>query len=101
MFEDYFDKNLLILIICLFICLPIIAIISHTYNYYNYEMYYTYVDLDNNEGTAYECEYTDRAHFSGGMGTPICKLEDGTIIVVKQYKFIKERKRKKENKYVS
>ena len=58
----------------------------------HYKEYYTYVDLDNNKGIAYECEYTDKSYKSGGMGTPICKLEDGTIIVVKQYKFIKESK---------
>jgi hypothetical protein len=56
----------------------------------HYNKYYTYVDLDNNEGIAYECKYTDKAYKSGGMGTPICKLEDGTILSVKSYKYHKE-----------
>ena len=88
---DKDDINILVMIICLFVILPIIAVIITVYDSINYKKYYVYVDLDNNEGTAYECEYTDRALYSGGMGMPICKLEDGTIIVVKQYKFIIEK----------
>ena len=86
------DIGLLIMIICMFIVFPAIVIIAKIYESNNYKMYYTYVDLDNNEGIAYECEYTDKSYKSGGMGTPICKLEDGTTIVVKQYKFVKESK---------
>lgn len=89
---DSDDFGLLIMIICMFIVFPAIVIIAKIYESNNYKMYYTYVDLDNNEGIAYECEYTDKQYKSGGMGTPICKLEDGTIIMVKQYKFIKESK---------
>lgn len=89
---DRDDVGLLIMIICIFIIFPAIVIMNTIYECINYKMYYTYVDLDNNEGIAYECEYTDKSYKSGGMGTPICKLEDGTIIAVKQYKFIKESK---------
>lgn len=89
---DSDDFVLLIVIICMFVIFPAIVIIAKIYENNNYKMYYTYVDLDNNEGIAYECKYTDKSYKSGGMGTPICKLEDGTIIVVKQYKFIKESK---------
>lgn len=70
----------------------ILIIGNSIYEDNHYKKYYTYVDLDNNEGIAYECAYTDKSYKSGGMGSPICKLEDGTIIAVKQYKFIKESK---------
>ena len=89
---DKDDIGLLIMIICMFIIFPAIVIISQIYENNNYKKYYTYVDLDNNKGIAYECEYTDKSYKSGGMGTPICKLEDGTIIAVKQYRFVKESK---------
>lgn len=89
---DREDVGLLIMIICMFIVFPAIVIKAKIYESNNYKMYYAYVDLDNNEGIAYECKYTDKQYKSGGMGTPICKLEDGTIIAVKQYKYIKESK---------
>lgn len=41
---------------------------------------YKYTDLDNNTGVAIDCSYYRTA--------PICKLEDGTIIQVKNYKRI-------------
>lgn len=88
---DRDDVGMLLMIICMFIVFPAIVIIAKIYESNNYKMYYTYVDLDNNEGIAYECKYTDKSYKSGGMGTPICKLEDGTIIAVKQYKFIKDK----------
>lgn len=89
---DSDDVDSLIVAICMFIIFPAIVIMAKIYESNNYKMYYTYVDLDNNDGIAYECEYTDKSYKSGGMGTPICKLEDGIIIAVKQYKFIKESK---------
>ena len=89
---DREDIGLLIMFICMFIFFPTIVIITNIYESNNYKTYYNYVDLDNNEGIAYECKYTDKSYKSGGMGTPICILEDGTIIAVKQYKFIKESK---------
>lgn len=91
---DRDDVGMLIMILLICVIFPAIVIAAKIYESYNYKMFYTYVDLDNNEGIAYECKYTDKSksYRSGGMGTPICKLEDGTIILVKQYKFIKERK---------
>ena len=84
--------GLLIIIICMFIIFPTIIITYLIYEHINYRIYYTYVDLDNNEGIAYDCEYTDKGYKSGGMGTPICKLEDGTILSVKSYKYYIEKK---------
>lgn len=89
---DRLDDVSILLMICILTVLPAIVIITKIYECNNYKMYYTYVDLDNNEGIAYECEYTDKSYKSGGQGSPICKLNDGTIIAVKQYKFIKESK---------
>lgn len=89
---DREDFGLFIMLMGMLLIIPAIAIIGKIYEINNYKMYYKYVDSDNNEGIAYECKYTDKSYKSGGMGTPICKLEDGTVIVVKQYRFIKESK---------
>lgn len=53
-------------------------------NKYHYE----YVDLDNNSGVAKECSYEFKDYGRGGQGSPVCKLEDGTIKQVKEYKYI-------------
>lgn len=90
MIMDRDDVGLLMLIICIVIVFPTIIIIGTIYDDNHYKKYYTYVDLDNNEGIAYECKYTDKSYKSGGMGSPICKLEDGTILSVKSYKYHKE-----------
>lgn len=90
MIMDRDDVGLLMLIICIVIVFPTIIIIVTIYDDNHYKKYYTYVDLDNNEGIAYECKYTDKSYKSGGMGSPICKLEDGTILSVKSYKYHKE-----------
>ncbi|MBR4672061.1 MAG: hypothetical protein IKO78_02525 [Bacilli bacterium] len=47
---------------------------------------YEYIDLDNNKGIAKNCSYSFENAFSGGQGSPVCELEDGTILQVKQYK---------------
>lgn len=49
---------------------------------------YEYIDLDGNKGTAKECSYEFQGYYSGGQGSPVCVLEDGTVIQVKQYKLI-------------
>lgn len=48
-----------------------------------YRQYYEYVDFDNNTGVASECSYSN--------GNLICKLEDGTIKLVKECKLVKEK----------
>lgn len=48
-----------------------------------YKQYYEYVDLDNNTGVASEC--------SSYIGNLVCKLEDGTIKLVKECKLVKEK----------
>lgn len=46
-------------------------------------IYYEYIDLDGNIGeTNNWCSYKS---YHNGMGGVICKLDDGTIIQVKQY----------------
>lgn len=90
------DKKLKI-----FLCIVLSAMIIFTVfsiiiilKYENrYNRYYEYVDLDNNEGIATYCSYSDKGVRSGGQGTPVCKLSDGTIVTVKRYKYIKERLR--------
>ena len=52
------------------------------------EYYYEYTDLDNIKGVAEECSYEFNHGFSGGQGSPVCELEDGTIKSVKEYKYI-------------
>ena len=53
-------------------------------NKYHYE----YIDLDNNNGIAKECSYKSKEYKSGGQGSTVCELEDGTIKQVKEYKYI-------------
>lgn len=53
-------------------------------NKYHYE----FIDLDNNSGVAKECSYKFEDYKRGGQGSPVCKLEDGTIKQVKEYKYI-------------
>ena len=53
-------------------------------NKYHYE----YIDLDNNNGIAKECSYKFKEYKSGGQGSIVCELEDGTIKQVKEYKYI-------------
>ena len=53
-------------------------------NKYHYE----YLDLDNNNGIAKECSYKFEEYKSGGQGSTVCELEDGTIKQVKEYKYI-------------
>lgn len=85
--RSYDDIIIIILGIFIFIVTPVILFIDiireDDYKTYYTYYYYTYVDLDNNEGIADECKH-DR--------TPICELEDGTVIAVKQYKRIRESK---------
>lgn len=79
------DIIIIILGIFVYIVTPVILFIDtiREGDYKTYYTYYTYVDLDNNEGIADKCKH-DR--------TPICELEDGTVIAVKKYKRIKESK---------
>ena len=53
--------------------------------------YYEYVDFDNNRGIAEQCFYKSRKGLDGGQGSPICRLEDDTIKLVKEYKYIEEK----------
>lgn len=54
--------------------------------------HYEYIDIDGNNGVASKCSYTDKGIYSGGQGSPICKLNDGTVLSVKQYKQVYEGK---------
>ena len=69
------------------ICLVFLLImcVPHT------EYHYDYIDLDNIKGTAKECSYEFDTVFSGGQGSPVCELSDGTIKQVKEYKYVYER----------
>ena len=53
--------------------------------------YYEYVDFDNNKGIAERCFYESHSGLGGGQGSPICRLEDGTIKLVKEYKYVEEK----------
>lgn len=50
----------------------------------NFNEYYEYITMDNKEGIAKDCNSI--------RSSVHCELEDGTIIMVKQYKYIIERK---------
>ena len=49
---------------------------------------YEYIDLDGNKGLATNCSYKFEKQYKGGQGSPVCELEDGTVLSVKQYKLI-------------
>lgn len=70
------------------ISLLIVGVIATAIHDINYISYYEYIDLDNNIGIAEDCSYKFQNRFSGGQGNPVCVLEDGTVIVVKQYKHV-------------
>lgn len=55
------------------------------------EHQYEYIDLDNNKGIAKECSYKFEGYKSGGQGSPVCELTDGTIKQVKEYRCIYEK----------
>ena len=59
------------------------------------KFHYEYTDLDNNEGIAVSCSYEFKEYKRGGQGSPVCELEDGTVIMVKKYKYVEERSEKK------
>ena len=52
------------------------------------KFHYEYLDLDNNNGIAKECSYKFKEYKSGGQGSTVYELEDGTIKQVKEYKYI-------------
>lgn len=74
------------LIFLAFICLIILGLIISCLPQTQY--HYEYIDLDNNKGVAKECSYKFEHYKSGGQGSPVCELEDGTIKQVKEYKYI-------------
>lgn len=93
MYDLYDEPSLsLKILISIFLLLITVSIMYLVATSNKDTSYYKYIDLDNNEGIAKYCQFSDenpRTH-SGGQGMPICVLDDGTIIAVKQYKFIKE-----------
>lgn len=71
------------LIFLAFICLIILGLIINCFPQTQY--HYEYIDLDNNKGVAKECSYKSEKVRSGGQGSPVCELEDGTVKQVKEY----------------
>ena len=59
-----------------------------------YRQYYTYTDMDDNTGVAEACQVSDYrpGNHGGGQGAPVCRLEDGTIVMVKSYKLEEEKR---------
>ena len=55
--------------------------------------HYEYIDLDNNKGIAEYCQYgaTNNYYRNISIGNMICKLKDGTVLQVKQYREIVEK----------
>lgn len=86
--RDFFEDNWIAIIVILCI-LGLLAVVGYADYKWQQEYCYKYIDLDNNEGYAENCSFTDKSGFSGGMGTMTCFLKDGTVIQVKQYKVVK------------
>lgn len=72
------DKLFTLIFVCVLIILGIISVSTVEIKIYEY------IDLDGNKGFASKCS----SHYSGGNGSTVCILEDGTVIMVKQYKLI-------------
>lgn len=91
-------ENIVFIIVLILLFSLLVLSIYGIISWYKYDAthmrQYQYIDLDNKEGIAIDCTFTDKSIHSGGMGTPICRLEDGTIIQVKQYKYIETIERK-------
>lgn len=90
---DYYDEKWYISLLkwlgLIFLGIIILLIIGLLFAYIPREKYhYEYIDLDNNKGIAKECSYKFEEIHRGGQGSPVCKLEDGTIKQVKEYKYI-------------
>ena len=84
--EEYPFATLLLAGIFMTAILIILATV--TQERYDYE----YVDIEGNKGHAKNCSYYFNSGKSGGQGSPVCELEDGTVVQVKQYKLVSSRK---------
>lgn len=94
-FEDHFWKIILEFIGTIFLgsiifIIIVLSIMCIPRSKYHYE----YIDLDGNKGIAKECSYKFEEYKSGGQGSPVCELEDGTVKQVKEYKYIYDGKYK-------
>jgi hypothetical protein len=69
---------------CIVFVISVLIYMCFSQNKYHYE----FIDLDNNSGVAKECSYESKTYRSGGQGSPVCELEDGTVKQVKEYKYI-------------
>ena len=69
---------------CIVFVMVVLINMCSPQNKYHYE----FIDLDNNSGVAKECSYKFKTSRSGGQGSPVCELEDGTIKQVKEYKYV-------------
>lgn len=90
---DYYDEKWYISLLkwlgLIFLGMIILSIIGLLFACIPREKYhYEYTDLDNNIGIAIECSYKFNEGKSGGQGSPVCELKDGTIKQVKEYKMI-------------
>jgi hypothetical protein len=75
------DIALVLYLILLFIFIGYLSVQNEK------SIYYEYTDLDGNKGTTSSwtgCFY--EGYYS--MGSPMCELDDGTILAVKSYKEI-------------
>lgn len=80
------DVSIIDVIVILFIIAFFIICVKYGKHY---DRYYEYVDLDGNEGitNVYDgCSYDSW----GGQGAMVCKLNNGTILQVRSYKYVRE-----------
>ena len=97
MYIDDIDKKCIIGTTIFFVFLGILimppAILQFKHDS-EYRQYYTYTDMDGNTGVAKVCQVSDyrSGNRGGGQGAPVCRLEDGTIVMVKSYKLEEEKR---------
>lgn len=73
--KDFFEDNWIAIIVILCI-LVLFAFYCYADYKWQQEYYYKYIDLDNNEGYAENCSFTDKSGFSGCM---VVNKNDDTI----------------------
>ncbi len=97
MYIDDVDKKCIIGTIIFFASIAAIIISPAILQFKHdseYRQYYTYTDIDGNTGVAEVCQVSDYrpGNHGGGQGAPVCRLEDGTIVMVKSYKLEEEKR---------
>lgn len=88
-FWENFFGYIFTIALCILVSIgAMVLAINYADNRIENPSYFEYVDFDGKSGTAMYCSYKFHGAKSGGQGTPVCELYDGTVVMVKQYKYV-------------